>query len=115
MPRLQETYFRLLKMTLLSDASRGLPDEPLFGRLAELANQHLLTSTITIRDHSQQIILKRLSSESLDALKAGKDVFIILSAGVGYEWLVGFLSIISTGAAVVPICKFWVSMTAKTG
>jgi malonyl-CoA/methylmalonyl-CoA synthetase len=100
----------------------GLPDEFIFQRLVDVANQNLKSGTVTLRDHQggwdvngadlvadilelQQVLLKKLSPEARTALDAGQDVFILLSAPAGYEWAVGFLAIASLGASPAGIGK----------
>ncbi|CAG8260301.1 unnamed protein product [Penicillium salamii] len=98
----------------------GLPNDFLFQRVVHVANEHLNSNPVTLRDHQsnqqanhaklladvlelQLILFRKLSRDTRKALSVGKDVFILISAPAGYEWLVAFLTVLSLGAVVAPI------------
>lgn len=109
------------KFSAQSEPER-FPNTPLFQRVVELANDSLLFLKTTIKDWDLDIeanhadlladvlqlrsaTLKSLPLSTLKALANGQDVFFCLAAPPGYEWLMGYLTIMSIGAAVVPLCK----------
>ncbi|KAF2167604.1 hypothetical protein M409DRAFT_22406 [Zasmidium cellare ATCC 36951] len=59
----------------------------------------LLTDAIYARDE----ILRVMDTETRQKLDSGQEVYIILLAPGSYEYVVGFLAIVTLGAAVVPI------------
>ncbi|CAG8943066.1 unnamed protein product [Penicillium salamii] len=98
----------------------GLPNDFLFQRIVHVANEHLNSNPVTLRDYQsdqqanhaklladvlelQLILFRKLSRDTRKALSVGKDVFILVSAPAGYEWLVAFLTVLSLGAVVAPI------------
>jgi malonyl-CoA/methylmalonyl-CoA synthetase len=100
----------------------SFPKTPLFERVVQLANRHRLSEKVVFNDHKYDIkathadlltdvlclrveLLRCLSPTARSDLKADKDVYIGIIANASYEWLVGCLSIISIGAAVVLIGK----------
>ncbi len=100
------------------------PDTALFQRVVELANGSRSSLKTTIKDWDLDIeanhadlladvlqlrsaTLKSMPQSTLKALANSQDVFFCLAAPPGYEWLVGYLTIMSIGAAVVPLCKLF--------
>ena len=98
------------------------PNTPLFQRIVELANGARSSLKTTIKDWDLDIeanhadlladvlqlrsaTLESMPQSTLKALAYGQGVFFCLAAPPGYEWLVGYLTIMSIGAAVVPLCK----------
>lgn len=99
----------------------GLPNDFMFQCLVNIANNHVKRDYITLIDYQvdcyanhaklladvlelQSILFRKLSRGSRKALKSAEYVVILLSAPAGYEWLVSFLTILSLGAVVSPIC-----------
>lgn len=91
-----------------------LPNDPLFLRLLTIAHNQNASKPL-IRDLTTGVeatastllsdilnlrrrIAKCLSSRTLEDLRDGKDVFISISAGGGYEFAVGILAILALGA-----------------
>ncbi|KAG2418845.1 hypothetical protein HFD88_001947 [Aspergillus terreus] len=98
----------------------GLPDEFIFQSLVKVANEHLESDAVTLYDHRtnsntncadlladilglQKAVLNILTPEARSALRAGQDVFILIVAPLGYEWIVGYLTVFSLGAVVACI------------
>lgn len=105
----------------------GLPDEFIFQSLVKVANEHLESDAVTLYDHRtnsntncadlladilglQKAVLNILTPEARSALRAGQGVFILIVAPLGYEWIVGYLTVFSLGAVVACICEFNVSI-----
>ncbi|TID22200.1 fatty-acyl-CoA synthase [Venturia nashicola] len=95
-----------------------LPCMPLFTRLLRLAHRkpptiairdvrastertylELLTDVLTFRER----ILDMLSPQTLEAIRKGEEIYIAVLAPGGYEFTVGVLAVLATGAAVVPM------------
>lgn len=100
----------------------GLPNDFMFQRIVHIAHERLQGTHGIIRDHHgdqeanyaklltdvlelQEVVFKKLSDDTRKALSAGQDVIILLSAPAGYEWLVAFLTVLSLGAVIAPICQ----------
>ncbi|KAJ5351229.1 hypothetical protein N7452_000203 [Penicillium brevicompactum] len=98
----------------------GLPNDFMFQRLVNIANNHVKRDYITLIDYQadryanhaklladvlelQSVLFRKLSRGSRKALNSAEYVVILLSAPAGYEWLVSFLTILSLGAVVSPI------------
>ena len=101
----------------------SFPNTPLFHRVVKFANSHRLSQNVVFRDYKQDIeanhadlladivelraiIFQRLPSTAHRALEAKSDVYVGLIADASYEWLVGCLSIMSLGAAILLLGTF---------
>lgn len=106
--------------------SHGSQTTPFSSSFVELANDTRSSLKTTIKDWDLDIeanhadipadvlqlhsaTLKSMPQSTLKALANGQDVFICLAEPPGYEWLVGYLTIMSIGAAAVPLCKLFLS------
>lgn len=101
-------------------ADNVLPNLPFFHNLVRYAHRN--PSPVAVRDVSagvertyhhllSDVLAFRMTLETQLSLKIrqdlseDKEVYIGLQALGGYEFVVGFIAIVATGAAFVPICK----------
>lgn len=68
----------------------------------ERTYQHMLSDVLAVRN----ALRKNLSTRARQSLDEDKEVYIGLMAPGGYEYTVGFIAILATGAAVVPMGKY---------
>jgi malonyl-CoA/methylmalonyl-CoA synthetase len=59
----------------------------------------LLTDVLAFRER----VLDLLSPQTVDAIRRGEEIYIAVLAPGGYEYTVGVLAVLATGAAVVPM------------
>jgi malonyl-CoA/methylmalonyl-CoA synthetase len=106
-----------------------LPNSPLFGKLLRHARRErlalrdlelgvaktygeLLDAVLTFRDEVRAL----LDPEARRKLENGDDVYIGVLAAGGWEFTVATLSVLSLGAAVVPMCKLsWSYLSRRPG
>ncbi|KAE9980262.1 hypothetical protein EG328_000397 [Venturia inaequalis] len=95
-----------------------LPCMPLFTRLLRLAHRKLLKVAVRdVRANTERTYLELLtdvldfrermkdiiSSQNLEAIRKGQEIYIAVLAPGGYEFAVGVLAVLATGEAVVPM------------